>query len=165
MNSASPLLRQLGLQALERVAGSSLGRRAIQAAIRRDPSLAFETLGPVVNRPARFDTVPAWPERVDAFEDLAFLFSSNPLNWGIALLTFDEASYLYGLARAGRAEAAAAGAADATGVELDAGVDAAAAEETRPLPLPAASAAATSSAATTSRPPGTPPIAPPSSTA
>ena len=98
-DSISPLLRQLRLRALEVVAGSALGRRAIYAAIRQDPSLAFESIGPLANRPARFDTVTDWPEQVDGFDDLSFLFSSNPLNWGIALLMFDEASYLYGLAR------------------------------------------------------------------
>ena len=84
---------------LRRTAGSTLGRRIIQAAIRRDPSLAFETLGPVVNRPASFDTAPDQPERLEGFESLAFMFASNPLNWGIALLMFDEAAYLYSLAK------------------------------------------------------------------
>lgn len=86
-------------QLVLRLAGTSAGRRAIQAAIRNDPSLAFETLGPVVNRSAGFDSAPDLPERIDGFESLSFLFASNPLNWGIALLMFDEASYLFGLAR------------------------------------------------------------------
>jgi SAM-dependent methyltransferase len=92
-------LRQLRLRALDLAAGSTIGRRAMYSAIRRDPSLAFESLGPIANRPAQFDAVSDWPESLDGFESLSFLFSSNPLNWGIALLTFDEASFLYGLAR------------------------------------------------------------------
>lgn len=98
-DSLSQLLQRLRLRALELAASSTIGRRAIYAALRHDPGLAFESIGPLANRPARFDTVTDWPERVDGFDDLSFLFSSNPLNWGIALLMFDEASYLYGLAR------------------------------------------------------------------
>lgn len=93
--TASATLRRVFLRA----AGTPAGRRAVQAAVRNNPNLAFESLGPVVNRPASFDTAPDRPARIDGFESLAFLFSSNPLNWGIALLMFDEAAYLYGLAR------------------------------------------------------------------
>jgi predicted O-methyltransferase YrrM len=45
----------------------------------------------------RFGQVPAWPKRVDGFEDLAFLFTSSQLNHGVASLRFDEAAFLYGL--------------------------------------------------------------------
>lgn len=48
----------------------------------------------------RFGEVPVWPERVDGFEDLAFLFTSSQLNHGVASLRFDEAAFLYGLVRA-----------------------------------------------------------------
>lgn len=47
----------------------------------------------------RFGQVPAWPERVDGFEDLAFIFTSSQLNHGVASLRFDEAAFLYGLVR------------------------------------------------------------------
>jgi predicted O-methyltransferase YrrM len=47
----------------------------------------------------RFPNVDLWPERVRGFEDLAFLFSSNQLNHGVASLQIDEAALLYRLAR------------------------------------------------------------------
>jgi predicted O-methyltransferase YrrM len=47
----------------------------------------------------RFAEVPDWPERVDGFEDLAFLFTSSQLNHGVASLRFDEAAFLFGLVR------------------------------------------------------------------
>jgi len=50
-------------------------------------------------RPRTLGNVEAWPERLDGFEDLAFLFSSNLLNMGPALLAIDEAAYLYRLVR------------------------------------------------------------------
>ena len=70
-------------------------RHAVSAAVLRDPSLAIEPLGAAATRGARFDTVRAWPEAVDGFEDLAFLFTSGQLNMGVALVTFDEAALLY----------------------------------------------------------------------
>jgi predicted O-methyltransferase YrrM len=45
----------------------------------------------------RFSEVPAWPERIEGFEDLAFLFTSSQLDHGVASLRFDEAAFLYGL--------------------------------------------------------------------
>jgi len=47
----------------------------------------------------RFRNVEAWPERLRGFEDLAFMFSSNQLNHGVASLQLDEAALLYRLAR------------------------------------------------------------------
>src|SRR4051794_36304815 len=47
----------------------------------------------------RFANVDRWPESVNGFEDLAFMFSSNQLNHGVASLQFDEAALLYRLAR------------------------------------------------------------------
>src|SRR5689334_2239607 len=47
----------------------------------------------------RFRNVEQWPESVRGFEDLAFMFSSNQLNHGVASLQFDEAALLYRLAR------------------------------------------------------------------
>ena len=46
-----------------------------------------------------FTNVRAWPERIEAFEDVAFLFSSTVLAHGIASLRLDEAAYLYRLVR------------------------------------------------------------------
>jgi cephalosporin hydroxylase len=50
-------------------------------------------------RGSDFAAVERWPARVDAFEDLAFLFSSTILAHGIASLRLDEAVYLYRLVR------------------------------------------------------------------
>src|SRR3954465_7592652 len=47
----------------------------------------------------RFANVERGPESVQGFEDLAFLFSSNQLNHGVASLQIDEAALLYRLAR------------------------------------------------------------------
>jgi predicted O-methyltransferase YrrM len=50
-------------------------------------------------RGSGFRHVQRWPERVTAFEDLAFLVSSTVLAHGIASLRLDEAAYLYRLVR------------------------------------------------------------------
>ena len=50
----------------------------------------------------RFANVREWPVSVRGFEDLAFLFSSNQLNHGVASLQLDEAALLYRLARDAR---------------------------------------------------------------
>jgi predicted O-methyltransferase YrrM len=47
----------------------------------------------------RFPNVVHWPTGVRGFEDLAFLFSSNQLNHGVASLQIDEAALLYRLGR------------------------------------------------------------------
>jgi len=66
---------------------TSIGKNLIHAAVLPDP------------RELRFRSVRAWPERLRGFEDLAFMFSSNQLNHGVASLQFDEAALLYQLAR------------------------------------------------------------------
>lgn len=50
-------------------------------------------------RGVSFAQVSSWPDRIDSFEDLSFLFSSTILAHGIALLRYDEAAYLYRLVR------------------------------------------------------------------
>jgi predicted O-methyltransferase YrrM len=50
-------------------------------------------------RGSGFQQVSSWPERIEGFEDLAFLFSSSILAHGVASLRFDEAAYLYRLVR------------------------------------------------------------------
>src|SRR3954468_16869031 len=50
----------------------------------------------------RFANVERWPESVNGFEDLAFMFSSNQLNHGVASLQLDEAALLFRLARDAR---------------------------------------------------------------
>src|SRR5215216_6541632 len=83
----------------ERLLDTDLARRAVSAAVRRRPQLALEQLGAETATRARFAAVRAWPDALHGFEDLVFLFSSNQLNHGIALLTLDEAGLLYRLAR------------------------------------------------------------------
>ena len=76
------------LKDLVRRAGRTrIGKNLIHAAVLRDPSTM------------RFRNVEQWPKSVHGFEDLAFLFSSNQLNHGVASLQFDEAALLYRLAR------------------------------------------------------------------
>jgi len=72
---------------VRRAGRTGLGKNLIHAAVLRDPSTM------------RFRNVAQWPESVHGFEDLAFLFSSNQLNHGVASLQFDEAALLYRLAR------------------------------------------------------------------
>jgi predicted O-methyltransferase YrrM len=66
---------------------TTLGKHLLHAATRSDVTAE------------RFDEVPVWPERIEGFEDLAFLFTSSQLNHGVASLRFDEAAFLYGLVR------------------------------------------------------------------
>jgi predicted O-methyltransferase YrrM len=66
---------------------TNVGKNLIHASVLRDPSAL------------RFRNVERWPESVRGFEDLAFLFSSNQLNHGVASLQIDEAALLYRLAR------------------------------------------------------------------
>jgi len=73
------LVRQLGR--------TSIGKNLIHASVLRDPAAM------------RFRNVERWPESVRGFEDLAFLFSSNQLNHGVASLQIDEAALLFRLAR------------------------------------------------------------------
>jgi Methyltransferase domain len=63
------------------------GKNLIHAAVMRDPAQM------------RFGNVERWPESVDGFEDLAFMFSSNQLNHGVASLQFDEAALLFRLGK------------------------------------------------------------------
>lgn len=52
---------------------------------------------------ARLSNVPRFPPELRGFEDLAFLFTSGPLDYGVAQLTFEEAAFLFSAAReAGR---------------------------------------------------------------
>ena len=45
-----------------------------------------------------------WPDRLDSFEDLTFLFTSTILAHGVASLRLDEAAYLHRLVRGTHAE-------------------------------------------------------------
>ena len=81
------MLRDTAKRALRRAGRTRLGKEAIHAAVLEDPGLA------------RYERVREWPQTLDGFEDLAFLFSSNQLNHGIASLQLDEAAHLYSVVR------------------------------------------------------------------
>lgn len=72
---------------VRRLGRTGVGKNLIHAAVLPDPSQM------------RFRNVSQWPENARGFEDLAFMFSSNQLNHGVASLQFDEAALLYRLAR------------------------------------------------------------------
>ena len=72
---------------VRRIGRTGPGKNLIHAAVLPDPSQM------------RFRNVTAWPENVRGFEDLAFMFSSNQLNHGVASLQIDEAALLFRLAR------------------------------------------------------------------
>ena len=74
-------------QVIRRLGRTGVGKNLIHASVLRDPSTM------------RFPNVERWPPDVHGFEDLAFLFSSNQLNHGVASLQIDEAALLYRLAR------------------------------------------------------------------
>ncbi|MFL5955250.1 MAG: class I SAM-dependent methyltransferase [Gaiellaceae bacterium] len=73
---------------VRRLGRTSLGKNLIHASVLLDPAAM------------RFPNVERWPESVHGFEDLAFLFSSNQLNHGVASLQIDEAALLYKLGAA-----------------------------------------------------------------
>lgn len=72
---------------VRRLGRTGAGKNLIHASVLDDPA------------DMRFGRVERWPDRVRGFEDLAFLFSSNQLNHGVASLQIDEAALLYRLAR------------------------------------------------------------------
>jgi len=74
-------------QLVRRLGRTSVGKNLIHGAVLRNPALM------------RFPNVERWPDSVRGFEDLAFLFSSNQLNHGVASLQIDEAALLYRLPR------------------------------------------------------------------
>jgi predicted O-methyltransferase YrrM len=82
-----PVLRDLVKQALAAAGRTGVGKNVVNAAVQADPGLK------------RYANVEQWPDSIDGFEDVAFLFSSNQLSHGIASLQLDEAALLYRLAR------------------------------------------------------------------
>lgn len=75
---------------VQRLGRTGVGKNLIHASVLRDPATM------------RFRNVERWPDQVRGFEDLAFLFSSNQLNHGVASLQIDEAALLFRLARDAR---------------------------------------------------------------
>jgi predicted O-methyltransferase YrrM len=72
---------------VRRLGRTGPGKQLIHAAVLPDPGAM------------RFANVERWPDSVRGFEDLAFMFSSNQLNHGVASLQIDEAALLFRLAR------------------------------------------------------------------
>jgi predicted O-methyltransferase YrrM len=72
---------------VRRLGRTGVGKNLIHASVLSDPASM------------RFRNVEQWPADVRGFEDLAFLFSSNQLNHGVASLQVDEAALLFRLAR------------------------------------------------------------------
>ena len=72
---------------VRRLGRTAVGKNLVHASVLDDPAAM------------RFANVREWPPSVGGFEDLAFLFSSNQLNHGIASLQLDEAALLFRLAR------------------------------------------------------------------
>jgi predicted O-methyltransferase YrrM len=74
-------------RALAAAGRTTVGKHLVNAAAQADPGSR------------RYTNVERWPESVDGFEDLAFLFASNQLSHGIVSLQLDEAALLYRLAK------------------------------------------------------------------
>ena len=92
------MLRDAVKRAVARAGRTGPGKHVVHAAATAEPV------------PERFAEVERWPGEVRGFEDIAFMFRSSQLDHGIASLRFDEAAYLYGLARSlGRATVAELG--------------------------------------------------------
>jgi len=90
-------LSYLGL--VRRIIRTRIGRRFVLDAAVADPSLALGAAGWALQQQASFDAVADWPEELAGFEDLAFVFSSNRGNHGIAQLSVAEAAHLFRLTR------------------------------------------------------------------
>ena len=80
------MLRDLLKRTAAAAARTGPGKNLVHAAVLADPGAS------------RYANVERWPETLEGFEDLAFLFSSNQLSHGIASLQLDEAALLYRLA-------------------------------------------------------------------
>jgi predicted O-methyltransferase YrrM len=91
-------MRRALKQMLVRLASTSFVRQILSMIFKADPELAVQVTGPAFNRSPRFSTSEP-PQRLEGFEDLAFLFANTQLNHGIIALTLDEAAYLYRLVR------------------------------------------------------------------
>jgi predicted O-methyltransferase YrrM len=89
-----------GKRVLHAAARTDIGRRALASIAHAEPQLVIEALGPRVNRRAHFSAVEDWPDALECFEDLAFLFSSHQLHHAIIGMAMDEAAYLFRVARA-----------------------------------------------------------------
>ena len=89
--------RPLDLRTVRHVIASFLKALPIPVALRR--LLAEIAIAERERRGSDLEHVRTWPDRLDAFEDLTFLFTSTILAHGVASLRLDEAAYLYRLVR------------------------------------------------------------------
>jgi predicted O-methyltransferase YrrM len=89
-----PLVRSVARRLVDR----PLTRRAVQFALRQDPTLASEPLGQFFNRGSTLGDAKL-PDAIRGFEDLASLFASSIFNHRLIDMAIDEAAYLYGLVR------------------------------------------------------------------
>lgn len=80
-------MREVVKRTLAAAGRTTVGKHLVNAAVQADPGSR------------RYAGVERWPESIDGFEDLTFLFASNQLSHGIASLQLDEAGLLYRLAR------------------------------------------------------------------
>lgn len=92
-------MKTLARRALAAFFRSGPGSRALASAVGVDPEIAIAPLRRFTAEGKELADVRAWPERIDGFEDLAFLFMSSELNFRVALLGIDEAALLYRLGR------------------------------------------------------------------
>jgi predicted O-methyltransferase YrrM len=74
-------------------------RRWLAAYLHENPGQSVKALRRYADVHARFPHVPRYPEAIRGFEDLSFLFTSSQANFGLCLLAFDEAAYLYRIAK------------------------------------------------------------------
>lgn len=72
-------------------------RRFLVWVMRRHPHIAYDLLKQRPSRDYSFAELPERPQR--NFEDLDWMFESNPVNKGLLLLELDEAACLFRLAR------------------------------------------------------------------
>jgi SAM-dependent methyltransferase len=87
---------------LARLARTSFGRAVLAAVLKDDEVLAWTVwhLSDRLCGEASFDdAAPIAVGRIDGFEDLHWLYSSNALNQCLSRLAFDEGAYLYRLVR------------------------------------------------------------------
>jgi predicted O-methyltransferase YrrM len=80
-------------------ARTSLGRRYESIIVDADPRRFMEHVSRHCGMPAGFRTNMPTNGRVEGFEDLWWLFTTNLTNWGVISMDFAEASYLFRLAR------------------------------------------------------------------
>jgi predicted O-methyltransferase YrrM len=106
--SAEGTLERSARALLLRLAGSRLGRRALGTLL-EDPGFRARVEHRLSNRAASratWSSLPAGLDRIEGFEDCAWLFSASPLHHGLSRLEHDEAAHLFRLvSRLGSPEA------------------------------------------------------------